>query len=489
MNRSEQTERSVTRRNFFGRMTDGIYGAALWHLFRNDGLTGARAESGEPTSQKVRFDLAAKKPHHRPRAKSVIHLFMNGGPSQMDLFDPKPTLEKMAGKTFGGRLDELGNQGTNDIGALMGTPFKFARHGQSGTWMSDAMPHLSTVADELCFIHSMWTDHPNHDNALYKIHTGRLFMGYPSLGSWAVYGLGSENQNLPAYVVLDDPKGLPKNGVRNWTSAFLPPLYQGTRFRTKGTPILNLTPEYEQPSAVSKAARELLVAMDHRHRDKRPGYLELDARIDSYSLAARMQLYADDVLDLSKENEATKRDYGIGGRYTDSYGKRCLLARRLVERGVRFVQVFLEDQPWDNHSNLEGTLLSASARTDQPVAALIRDLKQRGLLEETLVVWGGEFGRTPTSQRMGTTYTGRDHNMQAFSSWMAGGGMKPGFRIGETDEVGHKVVEDPISVHDFHATILHSLGLDAMRTTFERSGLHEKITGVAEARVVDEVFA
>ncbi|MFT5491087.1 MAG: hypothetical protein ACI8V5_001446 [Limisphaerales bacterium] len=493
MNPKPQTESAFTRRDFFARMKDGVYGAALLHLLGEDGLISARGASNEhagpPVSPNPIFDLKPKLSHHRPRAKSVIHLFQNGGPSQMDLFDPKPELQRHMGKTYPGKLEAIGNQDTVDIGALMGTPFKFKRHGQSGTWMSDALPHLSTVADELCFTHSMWTDHPNHDNALYKIHTGRLFMGSPSLGSWVVYGLGSENQNLPAYVVLDDPLGLPKNGVRNWTSAFLPPLYQGTRFRTKGSPILNLTPEYEQPSAVSEAARKLLIDMDREHRDKRPGYLELDARIDAYSLAGRMQLYANDVLDISDEDERTKKDYGIGGKYTDSYGRRCLLARRLIERGVRFVQLFLDDQPWDNHSNLKDTMLSACARTDQPVAALIRDLKERGLLDDTLVVWGGEFGRTPTSQRMGTTYTGRDHNMQAFSSWMAGGGVKPGFRYGETDELGHAVVKDPISVHDFHATILHALGLHHQKTNFERNGLHEKLTGVKEPRVVEEIFA
>ncbi|MEM7014540.1 MAG: DUF1501 domain-containing protein [Verrucomicrobiota bacterium] len=463
------------RRSFLSSMSGGMLGVGL-------AQTLAAAEPH-------RFDLSAKRPHLPARAKSIIHLFQNGGPSQMDLFDPKPELEKYAGKTYPGNVEGIGNQSTNDIGALMGTPFEFKRHGQSGMWMSNAMPHLAGVIDELCFIHSMWTDHPNHDNALYKIQTGQLFMGHPSLGSWITYGLGTENNNLPAYVVLDDPRGLPKNGLRNWTSAYLPPLYQGTRFRSVGAPILNLTPEYERPDGVAKVAQQLLGKMDKRHRDQRPGYLELDARIDSYELAARMQLTASDVLDLSQESEQTRAEYGVGQNPTDSYAKRCLLARRLVERGVRVVQIYLDDQPWDNHSNLGGTLLSACRRTDQPVAALIRDLKQRGLLESTLVVWGGEFGRTPTSQRMGTSYTGRDHNMQGFTSWLAGGGVKTGFRFGETDELGHEAVVNPVSVADFHATILHSLGLSHRQLHFERNGLEERLTGLHPPRVVSEIFA
>ena len=471
----------LTRRSFFHRMSDGLCGAALAHLFAGDGLLGA------PVARI--HDLNPKSPHQPARAKAVIHLFMNGGPSQMDLFDPKPALERHAGQAFPGRVEELGNVGAANVGAIMPSRFKFARHGKSGLWMSDALPHTSKVVDELCFIHSLWTDHPNHDNALYKIHSGRLFMGHPSLGSWIAYGLGSECQDLPAYVVLDDERGLPKNDVRNWTSAFLPPVYQGTRFRSTGAPILNLTPEFEQPAPVAEAARGLLDQLDRRHRALRPGHPELDARIEAYSLAARMQLSASDVLDLSAESEATRAAYGIGNPVTDSYGRRCLMARRLVERGVRFVQLFLDDQPWDNHSNLAETLLSVCERTDQPVAALIRDLRQRGLLEDTLVIWGGEFGRTPTSQKIGNDFSGRDHNMQGFSTWMAGAGLKRGFAYGETDELGHKAVVNPVSVPDFHATLLHALGLDAEQLHFERNGLEERLTGFTTPKVVRGIFA
>ncbi len=475
---------TASRRSFFSSLSGTLCGAALTGLFRQDRLWGDQPQPASVGGS----ELAPKPPHHPPSADSVIHLFMNGGPSQMDLFDPKPALDKHAGQSFPGDVEEIGNVATSNIGSLMPSPFRFARHGEAGIWMSSALPHTDEIVDDLCFIHSLWTDHPNHDNALYKIHSGRLFMGHPSLGSWVVYGLGSESADLPSYVVLDDPLGLPKNGVRNWTSGYLPPVYQGTRFRTVGAPVLNLTPEYERPSEIGRAAEELLNRLDQRHRADRPGFSELDARIESYGLAARMQLTASDVLDLADESQATLDAYGIGNPVTDSYARRCLLARRMVERGVRFVQIFLEDQPWDNHSDLKGTLLSACQRTDQPVAALIADLKQRGLLDSTLVVWGGEFGRTPTSQKVGGEFSGRDHNMQAFTSWMAGGGVRGGTVYGKTDELGHQAVENPVSVPDFHATLLHAVGLDHQRLFHERNGLQERLTGLKEPRVVTDIF-
>jgi hypothetical protein len=414
---------------------------------------------------------------------------MNGGPSQMDLFDPKPVLDRMDGKSYPGNPEGIGNQSTADIGVMMGGQYGMKRHGQSGMWMADVMPHLAGMADDICLVNSMWTDHPNHDNALYKIQSGRLFMGYPTLGAWTVYGLGSENRNLPAYVVLNDPLGMPKNGTRNWTAGFLPPLYQGTPFQPTGSPILNLKPQFEQPNAVADAARGLLGQLDEIHRKQRPNQPALDARIESYGLAARMQLSAGEALDLSRENRATHELYGVGEKGTDSYGKRCLLARRLVERGVRFVQIFLEEQPWDSHVDLADNHRGVCERTDKPVAGLLKDLKQRGLLDSTLVVWGGEFGRTPTSQRSGKIYTGRDHNMQAFTSWMAGGGIKGGTSYGQTDDFGHAVVENPVSVHDFHATILNQLGLHHQKLSFKRSGLDERLTGFEPPRVVTELLA
>ena len=478
----------IPRRDFFARTRDGLLGAALTKLLCDDYFGGTSAFAGE-TVAPATHTLHPRPGHHPATAKSVIQLFMNGGPSQMDLFDPKPVLKRMDGKAYPGNVEELGNQGTNDVGVMMGGQYPFARHGQSGLWMADVLPHTARMADDLCVINSMWTDHPNHDNALYKIHSGRLFMGYPTLGAWTVYGLGTENQNLPAFVVLTDPLGMPKNGTRNWTSGFLPPVFQATPFRPTGSPILNLKPRYEQPSAVTETARGLLNRLDEIHRAGRPNYPELDARIESYGLAARMQLSASEALEISRERSYTLEQYGIGAEPTDSFGRRCLLARRLVERGVRFVQIFLEEQPWDSHVDLASNHRAICERTDKPVAGLLRDLKQRGLLDSTLVVWGGEFGRTPTSQKSGDVFTGRDHNMQAFTSWMAGGGVKGGIAYGRTDDFGHKVVENPVSVHDFHATILHLLGLHYQKLYFMKSGLEERLTGVEPPTMVSEIIA
>ncbi|MDM4017378.1 DUF1501 domain-containing protein [Roseiconus lacunae] len=482
----------LTRRRLFSRAGEGLFGAALTQLLCDDFFGGTSALGSEtlPHDQGALggHNLRPKLPHHPATATSVIQLFMNGGPSQMDLFDPKPTLNRMDGKAYPGNPEDLGNFGTAGIGVMMGGRYQFERHGECGMWMGDPLPHTSKMVDDLCMIHSMWTDHPNHDNALYKIHSGRLFMGYPTLGAWTTYGLGSENQNLPAYVVLSDPLGIPKNGTRNWTSGFLPQVYAGTPFRPTGSPILHLKPQYEQPSPVTDTARQLLRQLDEIHRQDRPYQPDLDSRIESYGLAARMQLSASEALDLSRESQKTKSMYGVGEKPTDSYARRCLLARRLVERGVRFVQIFLEEQPWDSHVDLGPNHRAACERTDKPVAALLQDLKQRGLLDSTLVIWGGEFGRTPTTQKTGDIYTGRDHNMQAFTSWMAGGGVRGGLSYGATDEFGHKVVENPVSVHDFHATILHLLGLHHHKLYFERSGLEERLTGVEEPHVVTDII-
>jgi hypothetical protein len=480
-----------SRRDFFSRAGDGLLGAALAQLMCDDFFGGTQALAAETESHQTPagMNLQSRPGHHPARAKSVIQLFMNGGPSQMDLFDPKPTLDRMDGQPYPGNVEEIGNQSTADIGVMMGGRYKFARHGECGMWMADVLPHTARMADDICLINSMWTDHPNHDNALYKIHSGRLFMGFPTLGAWTVYGLGSENQNLPAYVVLNDPLGLPKNGTRNWTSGFLPPVFQGTPFRPTGSPILNLQQQFEQPSAVTESARGLLQKLDEIHRGKRPYYPELDARIESYGLAARMQLSAGEALDLGSESSQTLEMYGIGQSATDSFGRRCLLARRLVQRGVRFVQIFLEEQPWDSHVDLASNHRAVCGRTDKPVAGLLQDLKRSGLLDTTLVIWGGEFGRTPTSQKSGDIYTGRDHNMQAFTTWMAGGGVKGGTTYGRTDEFGHKAVEDPVSVHDFHATVLHLLGLHHQKLFYPRSGLEERLTGVHPPRVVEDILS
>ena len=388
----------------------------------------------------------------------------------------------VAGDADKSRLIELVKEGEMPPGdARLGdAEVKVLEH-----WINTSAQRELATVDEICVIRSMWTEHINHDPALWMIHTGRTIPGKPSIGSWVVYGLGSESQDLPAYVVLDDPKGLPVDGIRNWSSGWLPPQFQGTRFRATGTPVWNLNPAREIAAPLQQARRELLAKIDQAHRTARPGEPELGARIASYELAARIQVSATAALDLAQETKATQAAYGIGNATTDSYGRRCLLARRLVERGVRYVQLFINSQIWDNHAGLEGGIRGACARTDQPAAALLADLKQRGMLDETLAIWGGEFGRLPISQ----SKNGRDHGRQGFTIWMAGGGVKAGHIHGATDEFGYAAVENRVSVPDLHATILHLLGIDHERSTFSRNGLNERLTGVYEPRIIEEIVA
>jgi hypothetical protein len=472
---------ALSRRHFFRSVSTGLCGAALVDLLARD----LRADAA-PVA-----DLKPRPPQFPTRAKAVIHLFQNGGPSQMDLFDPKPTLDRLHGKAY---FDKIAGEVEfiKDAGAILRSPYKFKQHGQCGAWVSEVMPHLAGVVDDLAFIRSMYTTNLTHEPAIYIIQSGKMGPGRPAWGSWVVYGLGSENQNLPAYVVLDDPKGLPINGVENWQAGFLPPVFQGTRFRSTGSPVLNLTPDSPRPDGVTRAERDLISRLDKAHRDAHPGQPVLDARITSYELAARMQLAATDALDLNQEPLAVRETYGIGREPTDSYGRRCLIARRLVERGVRFVQLYINAQIWDTHTNLASELKAACDRTDLPIAALIRDLKQRGLLDSTLVVWNGEFGRLPIAQLppdKDERKAGRDHNKNAFCTWLAGGGVKAGTTYGATDELGLKAVEDRVSVPDWHATLLHLLGLRHDQLFVETNGLKEKLTGVEEAKVVRGVLA
>ena len=466
-----------TRRQLLNMFSTGVSAAALYSL-----LPDTRATE-EHDQREVR-DLTPRPSHFPARAKNVIHLFMNGGPSQMDLLDPKPELNRSHGKSYFDRIaGEVENPGA--AGALMRSPFRFARHGQSGLWVSDVMPHLSKCVDDIAVVKSLHTTNLTHEPALFHFHSGNTLPGLPTLGAWVTYGLGSENQNLPAYVVLDDPGGLPINRTQNWQSGFLPPVFQGTRFRATGQPVLDLKPEFDEPASVTGLERQLIGSLDRLHKGRRAGNPELSARIASYELAARMQLAASDALDLEQETQDTQSSYGIGHGAADSYGRRCLIARRLVERGVRFVQIFLDSQPWDNHTGLKKGLEGCCARTDQPIAALLHDLKARGLLESTLVIWGGEFGRLPIAQ----SADGRDHNKNAMVGWMAGGGVKGGISYGETDEIGYAAAEDQVSVTDWHATMLYLLGLDFDRLSWYRNGLEEKLTGVNEARVVHEIIA
>ena len=485
----------VSRRGFFERVGGGFSAIALAAMLNDDCLSGALAAepsaAGSGAKANRALDLHARPPHFAPRAKAVIHLFMNGGPSQVDLFDPKTQLDRHHGEAY---FDKIAGEVENptEAGALMRSPFKFAQHGRCGMWISDAMPHLAECADEITVIRSMHTVNITHEPAIFKILNGRMLPGYPSLGSWITYALGTENQNLPAYVVLDDPKALPVNGTQNWQSGFLPPIYQGTRFRSVGAPVLDLQQAYDQPDEITALQKNLLASLDRWHQQQRPYQPRLDARIASYELAARMQLSAVDALDLEQESEATRRMYGIGQEPTDSYGRRCLMARRLIERGVRFVQLFIDGQIWYNHSHIAKTLKTACDRTDQPAAALLKDLKQRGLLDETLVLWGGEMGRLPIAQLRGgktDATAGRDHNKRAMCAWMAGGGVKAGFTFGTTDELGFAAMENPVGVTAWHATVLHLLGLDYAKLNFPRNGLNERLTGVQPTQVIQEILA
>ena len=499
------SKKLLSRRSFFDRLTDGIPGAALLHLLERDlhGSAGFLGNEGRGHREgaSLAYDVKPKMAHFEPRAKSVIHFFMNGGPSQVDLFDPKPQLDKHHGEPYLKNLDVADVQDPEQAGSLMRSPYEFSRHGQAGIWLSEVLPHLATQVDQIAVIRSLHTTTPDHLSACYRIQSGRIFPGRPALGSWVVYGLGSENQNLPAYVVLEDPMGEPVNGSQGWQQGFLPSIFQGTRVRSKGSPLLDLNPEVEEPSEFVQLGRELLSRLDRVHRNARSYQSRLDARIANYELAARMQLAASDALDLSQESSKTLEMYGVGeeARYRgrlhpisgpNSYARRCIMARRLVERGVRFVQIYVNTQIWDTHAHLENDVRAACAKTDKPIAALIEDLKQRGLLDSTLLIWNGEFGRLPISQfQIADAAAGRDHNPHAFSAWMAGGGIKPGTVYGSTDDLGYRVAENPVSVADWHATILHLLGLGYKELFFEKNGLEERLTSTFEPQIVKGILA
>lgn len=451
------------------------------------GTPAALGAEPAPGSNPLSPRIAPRRPH----ARAVIQLFMNGGPSQMDLFDPKPELDAHHGEAYFPKIaGEVEN--VKDAGALMRSPFRFAQYGDCGMWVSSALPHLASHVDKLALIRSLHTTNITHEPALYLAHTGRMISGHPSLGSWVTWGLGSECQNLPAYVVLDDPLGLPINGVENWSAGYLPANFQGTRFRSQGAAVLNLKPAEPEPEAIPPARSRLIAALDDLHRRGRPGHAQLSARIASYELAARMQLSAGEALDLSQETAATQAMYGMGREPTDSYGRRCLIARRLVERGVRFIQLYINAQIWDNHTGLATDMQAACDRTDLPIAGLLTDLEQRGLLDDTLVVWGGEFGRLPIAQLPADKderKAGRDHNKNAGVCWFAGGGVRGGVTHGSTDDLGFAAVTDRVGIPDWHATILHLLGLDHLTLAVDHGGLPERLTGVEPARVVSEILA
>jgi hypothetical protein len=454
-----------TRREFFTQMGNGFFGTALAGMLAREGLLAAAAP---PTS-------ALPRPHHAPRAKACIFLFMVGGPSHLDTFDPKPELVKRHGKQhdFGGA-----SQITQSAkGQLMGSPFRFPRCGKSGLPISEILPALAECADDFCILRSLHTDTAAHGAACLQMNTGFPRPGFPSMGSWATYGLGHDNQNLPGFVVLS--AGQPPYGGRlNWTSGFLPRGHDGTLFAPGNRPLSNLQPASN--STEQRSQLELLDWLNRRHLERDPGNSELAARIASYELAFRLQTSAPEAVDLSKEPDRTQRLYGMHDRTTEAFGRQCLLARRLVERGVRFVELF--HQNWDTHGNNDKEHRRLCGAVDVPIAGLLKDLKARGLLDETLVVWGGEFGRTPVGGG------GRNHHANAFSMWVAGGGIKGGISRGQTDELGYGIVEDSVHVRDLHATLLYQMGIDHERLTYRHNGRDFRLTDVG-GEVVKKILA
>jgi len=466
-----------TRREFLWQIGGGFAGLALTDLL----VTQALGAMPSP--------LAEKLPHFAPRAKHCVFLFMNGAPSQVDTFDPKPALAKYDGQPYTGDA-KVGSNG-RPIGHLMKSPFEFRQHGQSGLPISSLFPHTARHADDLCVIRSMFTDTAAHASGCLQMNTGSIFIGKPSLGSWLSYGLGTLNQNLPAFVVMTDPRGGPIGSASNWTAGYMPAAYQGTLFRSGGSPLLDLATPEGTSDRSQRHDLDLLKELNEEHLKQHPGESELAARIESYELAYRMQTTANGVVDVDHEDAATREMYGLNDSRTADFGRKCLITRRLLEQGVRYIQLYsggghIEDT-WDGHNDcIENHKLHAS-ETDKPIAALISDLKRTGLWDETLLVWGGEFGRTPTSEGVGKP--GRDHDWHGFSMWLAGAGVKGGQAIGATDELGFKAVEEPCHVSDLHATILHLMGLDHARLTYLHQGLQQRLTGVVEHRVIAKALA
>ena len=457
-----------TRREFLWQTGAGFTGLALASLLQEDGFfKRARASEAEDP-------LMPKAPHFEAKAKSVIFLFMYGGPSQVDLFDPKPELNSKHGKT---KKIEVRKDSFSDV-TLLGSTRKFAKHGQSGVEVSDLFPNLAKCVDDMAIVRSMYADSFAHGSAMLQMNSGSVFQGKPCLGSWVTYGLGTENRDLPSFVVLLDPRGGPIGGAPNWGAGFMPATYQGTQFRTQGDPVLNLSPRAPVTRDEQRTQLDYLAKLNATHQQTRAHESELSARIASYELAYRMQAQAPEAIDLSRESAETKSLYGMDDPKSADFGRKCLMARRMVERGVRFVQVYSggghNDENWDAHGDVNKNHELHCGETDKPIAGLLTDLKRRGLLDDTLIVWSGEFGRMPNSQNG----VGRDHNPKGFTAWMAGGGVKGGTVYGSTDEIGYAAAEDKVHVHDLHATILHLLGLDHTVLTYFHGGRDQRLTDV-----------
>lgn len=475
----------MERRAFFGQAGGGVAGTALSWLLAQDGFfntSSVRADQKE----KVPTSLMIRKPHFAPKAKSCIFLFMYGGPSQVDLWDPKPELIKRHGEVLP-NLDDDPLLKVRNPGTLLGSTRQFTQSGSSGLPFSDLFPNLSRCADDIAVIRSMYADSFAHGSGLLQMNTGFIRQGYPSLGSWSIYGLGTMNQNLPAFVVMVDQRGGPISGPPNWNSGFMPATYQGTQFRTSGDPIIDLSPPAGVTLKQQRQQLDFLEGLNRLHREKLPNESLLKARLGTYELAYRMQTHAPEAVDLAQETREVKQQYGLDNPKTEPFGKRCLLARRLVERGVRFVQVYSGgghgDDTWDAHGNVDKNHEKHCGQTDQPIAALLTDLKRSGLLDETLVVWTGEFGRTVTAQNG----VGRDHSPRGFSAWMAGGGIQGGQAYGATDDFGYAAVEKKTHVNDLHATILHLMGLDHTNLTYFHAGRDMRLTDVG-GRVIHSII-
>ena len=476
------------RREFLARTGSGFGLLGLASLLDQTGLLTGRAEAAtHPLNP-----LAPRAPHFPAKAKSVIWLFMNGGQSQVDTWDYKPELEKRDGQELAG-FDKFTGFFANAVGGLMKSPFEFRQHGQSGTWISEIFPHIAARhADDLAFIHSCYTISNNHSPALFMVNTGMQRMGFPCVGSWVTYGLGTDNQNLPGFVVMFDTlgRGLPKGHALNWSSGFLPGVYQGTALNAQGDPIDNLRRLESISESQQRHQLDLLDRLNRRHYQQRQAEEALAARIQSFELAYRMQMAAPDALSVDDEPKHIQELYGLDDKRCAHFGRQALLARKLVERGVRMVQIYsggMENQAsWDGHMDIKGNHAGFAAETDKPVAGLLTDLKQRGLLDSTLVICAGEFGRLPLAQK--AEKPGRDHNPHAFTTWFAGGGVKGGAHYGATDDIGHRAVENKVSIHDLHATILHLLGMDHTKLTYFYSGRRFRLTDV-EGEVVKDIIA
>jgi hypothetical protein len=475
-----------TRREFLWQTGGGFAGTALAGMLQRDGFFNSAARGAEgPAHQNP---LAAKEPHFIPKAKRVIFLFMYGGPSHIDTFDYKPAMKGRDNQSVD--VKTFGRGGHKNQGRIVEPRWNFKQYGECGHWVSDLFPHVATCVDDIAFLHSMTADSPIHGSAMLMMNSGKILSGSPCLGSWVNYGLGSVNENLPGFVVMLDPTGGPISGAKNWSSGYMPATYQGTILRSKGAPIIDLS----TPEGTSRAMqRELLDTLRDTNADhlaSRADNTDLAARINSYELAFKMQQHAPEAVDLSTETEATQKMYGLDNPRTLDFGKRCLLARRLVERGVRFVQLYSggnhNDANWDAHGDLEKNHNFHAGNTDQPIAALLKDLKQRDMLKDTLVVWGGEFGRQPTAEY--AAGTGRDHNAYGFTMWMAGGGVKGGTSVGTTDELGSVAVDSPFHVKYLHATVLHQMGLDPNKLSYFHGGLDQKLVGVEHVAPIREII-